>query len=141
MLRERFAEFGPNGVRFLDGLLAGQRYGKAQAFKVLALLATYARTDLLAALERAARFGAYSLNAVERILAVQAQPKDISDIEVDRDQQLPPHLTDNPVLPRPTTDYPYLVEEPTDHASPPETSTPDNAADEPPAADDNGRPA
>jgi transposase len=147
ILRERFAELGPDGARFLDGLLAGQRYGKAQAFKVLALLATYARPDLLAALERAARFGAYSLNAVERILAVDAQPKDVSDIEVDRDQQLPPHLTDNPVLPRPTTDYPYLVEEPTDHAAPPETSTPNHPADKPPAddepsADDNtGRPA
>jgi transposase len=82
MLRERFAEFGPNALRFLDGLLASQRYGKAQAFKVLALLATYARSDLLAALERAVRFGAYSLNAVERILAVQAQPKSMLDILV-----------------------------------------------------------
>jgi len=140
MLRERFAEFGPNAVRFLDGLLAGQRYGKAQAFKVLALLATYARADLLAALERATRFGAYSLNAVERILAVQAQPKDIGDID-DHDQQLPPHLTDNPVLPRPATDYPCLVEEPTDNAAPPETATPNNADDDPPAAADTGRSA
>ncbi len=141
LLRERFVELGPQATRFLDGLLAGQRYGKAQAFKVLALLAVYARADWLAALERAVRFGAYSLNAVERILAVQAQPKVVSDIEVDRDQQLPPHLTDNPVLPRPTTDYPYLVEEPTDHASTPETPPPDNADDQPPAADDTSRPA
>ena len=140
MLRERFAEFGPNAGRFLDGLLAGQRYGKAQAFKVLALLATYARPDLLAALERAARFGAYSLDAIERILAVQAQPKSVLDILADQIQQpLPPHLTDNPVSPRPATDYPCLVEEPTDHAPPPETTTSD-AAGQPPARDaDAGR--
>ena len=58
MLRERFAELGPSAQSFLDGLLRAQRYGKDQAFKVLALLATYARADLLAALERAVRFGA-----------------------------------------------------------------------------------
>jgi hypothetical protein len=139
MLRERFAELGPNAARFLDGLLAAQRYGKDQAFKVLALLAIYARLDLLAALERAVRFGAYSLNAVERILAAQAQPKGILDILADQERQrLAPHLTDNPVLPRPTTDYQQLVEEPTDHGSPQETSTPDN---EPSAAADTGRSA
>jgi hypothetical protein len=143
MLRERFAELGPNATRFLDGLLAAQRYGRLQALKVLALLATYARADWLAALERAVRFGAYSLNAVERILAVQAQPKSVLDILADQDRErLAPHLTDNPVFPRPTTDYPQLVEEPTDHGSPPETATPDNVANEPPAADDDAdRPA
>src|SRR5271156_5410049 len=45
MLREHFAELGPNAERFLDGLLANQRYGKAQGLKVLALLAAYARAD------------------------------------------------------------------------------------------------
>jgi transposase len=133
MLRERFAEFGPNALRFLDGLLA------AQAIKVLALLATYARSDLLAALERAARFGAYSLDAVERILAVQAQPKSVLDILADRDQPLlAPHLNDNPVLPRPATDYHCLVEELTDHGPPQQASTSSHATTNP-SADDAGR--
>ena len=61
MLRERFAELGPLAERFLAGLLSGQRYGKDQACKILALQGSYARSDLLAALERAVRFGAYSL--------------------------------------------------------------------------------
>ena len=69
LLRERFAELGAGGRTFLDGLLRTQRYGKHQAAAVLALLATYARADVLAALERAVRYGAYSLAAVERILA------------------------------------------------------------------------
>jgi hypothetical protein len=139
MLRDRFAELGPNATRFLDGLLAAQRYGKDQAFKLLALLATYARPDWLAALERAVRFGAYSLNAVERILAVQAQPKSVLDILADQDQpQLAPHLTDNPVLPRPATDYHHLVEELTDHGPPQQASTTSHAAANPPA-DDAGR--
>src|SRR5262249_41853474 len=61
LLRQRYAELGPLAERFLGGLLAGQRYGREQAVKVLALLGSYARVDGLAALERAVRFGAYSL--------------------------------------------------------------------------------
>jgi hypothetical protein len=141
MLRERFAELGPSATRFLDGLLAGQRYGKAQGLKVLALLATYARADWLAALEWAMRFGAYSLNTVERILAAQAHPMDPIGIESAYEPRpLPAHLTDNPVLPRPTTDYPCLVEEPADHVPPPETATIDNAVPDA-SAHDSGRSA
>jgi transposase len=122
LLRERFAELGPNALRFLDGLLKAQRYGKGQAGKVLALLATYALKDLLAALDRAVRFGAYSLNAVERILATQAQPKSILDTLAEHEQRhLPEWLRDNPVSQRPAADYLYLVEESTDHGPPPET--------------------
>jgi transposase len=130
LLRERFAELGPNAARFLDGLLAAQRYGKNQAVKILALQSIYTLADLLAALERASRFGAFSLNAVERILAAQAQPKGVLDILADQERQrLASHLTDNPVLPRPTTDYQHLLEEPNDYAAPPEIQT--NTADEP----------
>ena len=75
-LRERFTELGTSARRFLDGLLRDQRYGKSQARRVLALLATYSRKDLLAALDRAVRFGAYSVQAVERILAVQAETQE-----------------------------------------------------------------
>ena len=141
MLRERFAELGPIARCFLDGLLRAQRYGKDQACKVLALLATYAREDLLAALERAVRFGAYSCNAVERILAAQAKPEIALDMLADRERQrLASHLSDNPVSPRPTTDYHHLVEEATDHGPPPETQTPDRATRSVPA-DDTSRPA
>src|SRR5439155_16295140 len=66
LLRERFSELGPVAVSFLDGLLS-QRQGRSQAGKVLALLGSYTRADLLAALERAGRFGAYSLAAVQRL--------------------------------------------------------------------------
>ena len=134
------AELGPNALRFLDGLLKAQRYGKGQAGKVLALLGTYARKDLLAALDRAVRFGAYSLNAVERILATQARPKSILDTLAEHEQRhLPEWLRDNPVSQRPAADYLHLVEESTDHGPPQETgqaeidhTKPDHAdADEP----------
>ena len=131
-LRERFSELGPQALRFVDGLLAGQRYGKQQACKVLALQSTYARADLLAALERAVRFGAYTLNAVERILAAQAQPKRVLDtLAEEQRQQLPERLRDNPVSPRPVADYQNLVQDSTPHAPPP--SQTDYRADAAPA--------
>ena len=118
------ASWGRRRARFLDGLLSGQRYGRDQAVKVLALQSSYAAGRLLAALERAVRFGAYSLGAVERILAAQAQPKSVLETLADEERRrLPSHLSDNPVSPRPAADYHRLVEEPTDHGSPPATRT------------------
>jgi transposase len=119
-LEERFAELGAPGRRFLDGLLRGQRYGKDQAQRVLALLGTYARSDLIAALERAVRYGAYSHAAVERILLVQARPKTIWEtLAEDHRPPVPPGLGENRVSPRPTSDYQHLGEsEPHDHEDP-----------------------
>src|SRR5262249_4217425 len=93
LLRQRVSQLVPIAVWFLKGLLQKQRQGKSEAGKVLALLVSYARVDLLAALERAVRFGAYSLNAVERILAVQAQPKSILETLTEQEErQLPSRL-------------------------------------------------
>jgi transposase len=143
LLRDRFAELGPLAQRFLDGLLSNQRYGREQAAKVLALQSSYARADLLAALERAVRFGAYSLGAVERILAAQAQPKSVLETLADQERRpLPARLRDNPVSPRPTTEYRSLVEGPTDHGPPPETRTDDRPPDSDKAGGPgSGRPA
>jgi transposase len=131
LLRQRFAELGPIAERFLDGLVRDQRYGKRQAFQTLALQSTYARVDLLAALERAVRFGAYSLDAVERILAANAKPQSILDALADRERQrLPAHLRDEPVTPRSTTEYRTLGE---NHGPPPETETIHPITEEPDA--------
>jgi transposase len=109
-LAERFAELGEVGRRFLEGLLRVQRYGKDQAQRVLALLGTYARTDLLAALERAVRYGAYSHAAVARILLVQARPKTALEALAEEERRLPPWLGEDEVSPRPTSGYQYLCE-------------------------------
>jgi hypothetical protein len=116
LLRERFLELGPAASRFLDGLLRDQRCGKAQARRVLALLGTYARKDWLAALDRAVRFGAYSAQAVERILAAQAKPKSALEALTDETPEsfrlhLQP-LLDEPVRPRPPSEYLHLSEDP-----------------------------
>jgi transposase len=140
LLRERFAELGPIAQRFLDGLLRDQRQGKSQAVRVLALLATYSRKDLLAALDRAVRFGAHSLNAIERILAAQAQPKSVLDTLAEQEQRpLPARLSDNPISQRPTTEYRHLIQEPTAHGAPTE-SNPDTTAPDPDESSDDDQP-
>jgi len=104
------------------------RMGKDQDSRVLMLLETYRKADLLIALERAARFGAFSLRAVERILAAQAQPKTPLESLGDQQQQhLRDILDDRPVPPRPTADYEQLYlypQEPPDDDPPPETPDP-----------------
>ena len=115
-LRERFAQLGPVAVRFLEGLLAAQRCGWDQAQKVLALLGIYRRDDLLAALDRAVRYGAFSAKSIERILAVQARPKTCWDRMAEEE---PSHLKDllsfDPTPPRPAKEYQHLLFGESDH--------------------------
>jgi len=134
LLPERFAELGPVASRFLDELVRHQRQGTYQAQHILALLASYERPDWLAALERASRFGAYSLAAIERILAATARPRSILASLADQERQhLDPRLRDQPVAPRPTATYQHLLhpEVPPDGSPSP---TPENL-DPPPATD------
>jgi hypothetical protein len=122
-LEERFAELGAPGRRFLEGLFQVQRYGKDQAQRVLALLGTYAQADLIAALERAVRYGAYSHAAVERILSAQARPRTILEALAEEERQLPPWLGEDLISPRLTSSYQYLCEsEPHDAEKPPTAS-------------------
>ena len=96
--------------------LATQRYGWDQAQKVLALLGIYRRNDLLAALERAVRYGAFSANSVERILAVQARPKtSMERMAEEETSHLGELLSDDPTPPRPATEYQHLLFEESDH--------------------------
>jgi transposase len=134
LLRQRFAELGPIAVAFLDGLLAKQIQGKLQAQHLLALAAQYSRDDVRAALDRAVRFGAFSLAAVRRILAANARPKPLLDelVELHR-ESLDPTLREEVIGPRPTSAYQHLLSsEETDHEFP--------AEETPPKADASDRP-
>jgi transposase len=141
LLRERFAELGTPARRFLDGLLRDQRYGKSQARRVLVLLASYTRKDLLAALDRAVRFGAYSVQAVERILAAQARPKSVRQALADEDCHRLQPLLDEPVAPRSTADYQQLCEEPRDHGQANEATEPEAEVERRRDADESPGPA
>jgi transposase len=111
LLRQRFGELGPIALTFLDGLLAKQIQGKLQAQQLLALLAQYQRDDVHQALERAVRFGAFSLAAVRRILAACAKPKPLLDELADLHREmLDPSLRQESIGPRPTSDYQHLLQ-------------------------------
>jgi len=106
-LRQRYAELGEVATRFLNGLLAAQTYGKSQARKVLSLLSLYGRSDVLAAMDRAVRYRAFSFASLERILAVQAKPKTLPPSLA---ESYPPPLDDDePIRPRETTEYQSLL--------------------------------
>ena len=110
LLRSRFSELGPIALQFLDGLLAKQIQGKLQAQQLLALLAQYQRDDVQQALERAVRFGAFSLAAIRRILAACAKPKPLLDELADLHREsLDPSLRQESIGPRPTSDYQHLL--------------------------------
>jgi transposase len=126
LLRLRFGELGPGAVQFLDGLLARQVQAKLQAQQLLALLAHYRREDVLLALERAVRFGAYSLAAMRRILAANARPRPpLEELAEFQREALDPRLREEVVSPRPASDYQHLLasegdtdEPPTEEADP-----------------------
>ena len=118
LLRQRFGELGLSAKQFLDGLLAQQIQGKLQAQQLLALVAHYRRDDIRAAFERAVRFGAFSLAAIRRILAATAKPRplleELADLQRDT---LDPLLRENPIGPRPTSDYQHLLSAPSEESN------------------------
>ena len=68
--------------------------------------------DVLAALERAVRYGAFSLAAVQRILAARGRPKTPLDALADDHRTYLDRLLDGqPTPPRPTSDYQALLGE------------------------------
>jgi len=132
-LAERFAEFGAVGTQFLEGLLQRTRYGKNQAERILSLVASYPQRDVTAALGRAVRYGAFSLAAIGRILAVQSRPKSPLDVLADEHRTyLDSILEREPTPPRPTSDYQALLGQESCDAKPTDPSSPaDSAATEP----------
>jgi hypothetical protein len=118
LLRQRFAELGEVAVRFLEGLLKKHR-GKHQAQRVLSLLQAYRRDDLLAAMDRAVRYHAYSLSSLERILGMQATPKaSWESISEHRQQSLRELSEGDGVPPRAPAEYQYLLFEESDSDEP-----------------------
>lgn len=129
-LEERFAELGVAGPPFLAGLLESRRCGWDQAQHLLELLTVYRRSDVQAALERALRFGAFRLSAVQRILTASARPKPVLEALAEEERRhLHPLLRDDPVPPRPLRDYQHLCLQGDSHG---ETS---QAPDQPAAGD------
>lgn len=138
-LEERFAELGVAGPRFLAGLVQSRRCGWDQAQRLLELLAVYRRSDVQAGLERALRFGAFRLSAVQRILTATARPKPVLEVLAEEERRrLDPLLRDDPVAPRPLRDYQHLCLEGDAHAQ--TKQTPDHPPANVPVRDDGSPP-
>lgn len=111
LLRQRFEELGSEPAVFFDQLIRTRRFGKDEAQRILGLLATYRHPDLCAALERASRYRAFSLSAIERILAASAEPRTaLESVDAEARQHLDQLLRENPVAPRSTSDYQKLLD-------------------------------
>jgi transposase len=127
LLRQRFAEFGPEGALFFDEIVRTRRYGKDEASRVLSLLSTYHREDLARALERASRYRAFSLSAVERILAAQARPRSgWESLQAEAQEHLDEILRQSPVSPRSTAEYQELLEEAAMESNGPDSESDDD---------------
>jgi transposase len=116
LLKQRFAEFGPDGTLFFDELLRTRHHGKDEAMRVLRLLAVYRREDLARALERAVRYRAFSWSAVERIVAAQARPRSgMESLAIEAQEHLNEILQQTSLTPRSTAEYQPLLEEMVNH--------------------------
>jgi len=118
LLRGRFEELGTDAVSFFDQLIRTRRFGKDEAVRILGLLSTYHRQDLVAAFQRAYRYRAFSFAAVERILGAFAEPRSaLESIDHQAREHLDELLRENPVPPRPTGDYQQLLDDSADRPS------------------------
>ena len=131
VLKERYTELGPTAVLFLEGLIRTQRYHWDHAQRVLGFLGTYSRADVLEALARAVRYGAYAATSVERILASQARPLGFLDKLALPPSGDPPPNNEPMIEPRPTSEYQHLLpEEPARDDPPSEDSHPSDSSEE-----------
>jgi transposase len=137
-LRQRFSELGDIALRFLEGLLKKQRYGKHHAQRVLALANAYHRPDVLAAMERAVRYHAYSWSSLQRILDTQATPKSSWQVISEQQQEVLRKLTQSDSIEaRSSADYQYLLfDEENDSDDTQENERPDAPRTDPPASGD-----
>jgi hypothetical protein len=85
--------------------------GIEEAFQAFPPLSSPDQPDLRDAIERASRYRAFSLTAVERILAASAQPRSaLESVDDQVRQHLDELLRQNPRPPRATGDYQHLID-------------------------------
>jgi transposase len=132
LLKQRFAEFGPDGILFFDELLRARHHGKDEALRVLRLLTVYRKEDLASALERAVRYRAFSWSAVERIVAAQARPRSaMESLAIEAQEHLDEILQQTSLAARSTAEYQPLLEETTHHDEDEKDDRTDDGSHEP----------
>jgi hypothetical protein len=113
LLLARFEALGAGCGEFFRELLKRRRCGKHEGSRILRLLELYRKEDLSRAIQRAAKYGAYAVTSVERILALEAQPRAPLESMTEQSQaELRELLGSQRVEPRAPEEYRSLFEDP-----------------------------
>ena len=112
LLRARYAELGPQGSEYFDGLFKKCRNGKHEAQRVLTLLHAYPLADVIAAIGRSIEYHAYGFHSLERILAHFGTPRNSWESLTEHEQQMLKKITESdPIGPRRSEEYQQLLDE------------------------------
>jgi len=112
VLRARYAELGPQGSEYFDGLFKKCRNGKHEAQRVLTLLHAYPLVDVIAAIGRSIQYHAYGFHSLERILAHFGTPRNSWETLTEDEQQMLKRITESdPIGPRRSEEYQQLLDE------------------------------
>lgn len=112
-LLPRFDAWGTTAVRYAEMVCRRQRYAGAELAHILAQQKTYSAEDILAAIEHAARFGAYGAKHIERILEVNATPRTLADrLAGQVREHIQSAMAQAPVQQRALGEYARLLAEP-----------------------------
>jgi transposase len=127
ILHKRFLELGPTAKTFLEGLIQAEVHPARHLQKLLNLVATYGKDDVLSAMDHAASCNAYGVNYVENILlqrrAAQGLPE-IRALDIPQRPDWNDLTTEDPDL----SVYDQALEKPSKLPRPPSDE------DDPPAA-------
>lgn len=112
LLQARYAELGPEGNEYFEGLFKKCRNGKHEARRVLTLLHAYPLTDVLAAMRRSIQYHAYGFQSLEKILAHFGTPKASWEMLTEEEQRTIRSITEkDPIGPRGSEEYQQLLDE------------------------------
>ncbi len=105
-----FEAWGDVAVAYAGRLLEPKRGAAARLGHLLHLRESWAFDDILAAIEHAARYGAWDPRKVERILEANATPRSRGDLIADRARsRIREVMASEPVRQRPLGDYARLL--------------------------------
>lgn len=109
LLQERFAAWGPVAEDFAIKLRLRKRTPGPELDHILKLQVTWSADDVVAAIEHAAKYGAFDARAVERILEARFRPRRLAEQIADATRnQIRDAMREHPVEQRALSSYETL---------------------------------
>jgi len=126
-----FDAWGADVRRFADNIRRNKRYASMELERLLQLRTTWTAEDILRAIEHAARYAAYSADAVEHILEATAKPRTLEDqLAEGARRQIQQAMATSPVVQRDLAAYARLLSGAPDHSDDSETPDARSQADD-----------